>query len=130
MIKIKMLFLLISVFFSITSVQATEPNNSLPYNTFITENFTGFKIQLFTTTTQLAEDDVLFIKFKNLSYEQTSDNGFIYSMGNFKDLEKAQEQLKVIVADYPNARVIEFVDGKRKNINTKDMNIQKKGTIQ
>ena len=109
----KELIIIITLCFSI-SLMTQAANITTKLNNNPTETFTGFKIQLFTTTTELDFDNTLFIKYQNLTAEKTLDNGFIYSMGSFKNIEEAQSKFDAIQKEFPNAKIIEFVDGKRK----------------
>ena len=119
--------ILIIILVSITTTIFAQTNttssslSNTPYTENTTNNYTGFKIQLFTTPTEIEEDDVLYIKYQNLNHEKTVDNGFIYTVGDFKNEDEAAINLQNVITEFPNAKVVEFVEGKRKENTPEDL---------
>lgn len=79
----------------------------------IPKDYTGFKIQLFTTYEAIDIDDMIFVFFEKITFEQTLEEGFIYTFGDFNSKQKAIDFLQTILFDYPAAKVVSYQDGLR-----------------
>lgn len=85
--------------------------------TALSEEFTGYTIQLVTSMERLSEDDALFTEFGNLKVEENINPRYCYMLGEFKTKEGAEKFLNtVILQRYPNAKLLYYKKGKRKKI--------------
>ncbi len=79
----------------------------------VPSDYTGFKIQFASTEERLDASDPVFSQFGKVNEEEI-DGRWCYLIGKFKTAKNAQNFLNsIIVARYPTARVVEYVDGKR-----------------
>lgn len=82
--------------------------------TFLAENYTGYKIEILNSPSELTSDNELFRKFEQLNIEILPDNHYSYLTGDFYSERTALYYLNNnIIDDYGNARLIKFLNGKR-----------------
>lgn len=105
----------------VIETKETTNNNKLA-NGFYREakalpaNMNGFAIQLTTSMEQLNKDNQIFAEFGNLLVEETLNPKYCYVIGGFNTEEGAQKHLDLVISSrYPNAKVIEYKNGKRVN---------------
>jgi outer membrane protein OmpA-like peptidoglycan-associated protein len=76
--------------------------------------YSGFKVELFTSEAELPNSNIIFEKYGKVYLD---DNGvsFSYMIGHFVQKKSADDFLtNVVLPKYPNAQVIKYKDGKRK----------------
>jgi outer membrane protein OmpA-like peptidoglycan-associated protein len=80
-------------------------------------NYSGYKIEVFVTDKALSADDP---DLKMIALDVTSDiayenikNGVSYLVGNIQSYSEAEGFLQKVAAKYPQARMIEYFNGKR-----------------
>ncbi len=83
------------------------PTNPLPVDV------TGYKIQLLDESQPITLSNPLFKAFKSVYAEVVEDKHYTYLIGSYKSVASAQAFLKKIYKQYPDAKIIHFVDGKR-----------------
>lgn len=81
----------------------------------IDANYQGYRIEILATAEYLSMDHKLFSQYKNIYLEKRSDTEFSYLIGHFKNQSDAQLYVDALLSnEYPQAKVIQFVDGTRR----------------
>ena len=96
-------------------VPSANPEGSdlqAPTNPIPTEA-TGFKIQLLDVEEPITLSNPLFKAYKSLYAEVASEKHYTYLIGDYKSKVSAEAILKKISKQYPDAKIIEYADGKR-----------------
>jgi len=79
-------------------------------------NYTGYKVEFMTSMAELPSSHEIFSRHGNIYKEQRKDSSFAYLLGDFKAETNAYNFLNSIMKErYPNARVIGYELGRRKN---------------
>ena len=82
----------------------------------VPQNYTGFRVQVLISNSELPHSHQLFSQHGNLTLEATKNGAYAYLIGDFADRKDAKSFLKNIIASrYPNAKVIDYLKGKRVN---------------
>lgn len=82
--------------------------------TLVPESFTGFKVELFTSIEELPNSHAIFKSYGKVFLDDTGVN-FSYLIGSFVEKRSAEKFLQsAIIARYPEAKIIKYKDGKRK----------------
>ncbi|HFC00160.1 MAG TPA: OmpA family protein [Phaeodactylibacter sp.] len=82
----------------------------------VPKDYTGFKVQVLVSNSELPHSHRLFSQHGNLTMEETKSGGFAYLLGEFAEKKDAEAFLKnIITPRYPNAKVIDYFKGKRVN---------------
>jgi outer membrane protein OmpA-like peptidoglycan-associated protein len=77
-------------------------------------NYSGYKIQIVISTYELPLSHEIFSNHGNLLLEETKSGTYAYLLGSFKDEAESSDFLKnVLISRYPNARVVQYLNGKR-----------------
>ncbi len=97
------------------SASSTPPSGEMISKiTFLSENYTGYKIEIINSPIELTSDNQLFKKFESLNIQILPENRFSYLTGDFYSERTALYYLNNnIIDDYNNARLIKFINGKR-----------------
>ncbi len=88
------------------------PNMDAPTNPLPTD-VTGYKIQLLDEPEPITLSNPLFKAFKSVYAEVPEEKHYTYLIGDYKSSVSAQAFLKKIHKQYPDAKIIHYVDGKR-----------------
>lgn len=76
--------------------------------------YSGFKVELFTSAEELPNSNIIFEKYGKV-YLDDNGTSFSYMIGHFVQKKSAENFLNtVILPKYPNAQVIKYKDGRRK----------------
>lgn len=79
-------------------------------------NYTGYKVEFMTSMSELPMSHEMFSRHGNIYKEQRKDGSYAYLLGDFKAETNAYNFLDSIMKErYPNARVIGYKLGRRKN---------------
>lgn len=79
-------------------------------------SYTGYKIEFHRSPFELPSSHEIFSRHGNIFKEQRKDGSYAYLLGDFKAETNAYDFLESIMKErYPNARVIEYEGGRRKN---------------
>ncbi len=79
-------------------------------------NYTGYKVEFMTSMSELPMSHDIFSRHGNIYKEQRKDGSYAYLLGDFKAETNAYNFLDSIMKErYPNARVIGYELGRRKN---------------
>lgn len=79
-------------------------------------DFTGFRIEIMATEEPLPENHDIFFQHGNLALEKLGEKAYSYTLGQFPSAGEAGEFMAAFLQQrYPNARVIEYLEGKRLN---------------
>ncbi len=79
------------------------------------ENYTGHKVVVAFRRTKIEAGDALAKQFSDLSVYQAKAGYFLYMAGDFETKSDAESYLSTIIADNPNAYLVEFDNGNRVN---------------
>jgi hypothetical protein len=80
----------------------------------IPKSYSGFKIEIFKSTEPLPADHDIFFQHGNVSVEEVRKNEYSYTLGDFDEQEDASIFMQdFLLQRYPDARVIEYEEGKR-----------------
>lgn len=80
----------------------------------IPKEYTGFRIEIMVTDSLVPETDDLFFRHGNIGLEPLNSNRFAYTVGDFQDLESANNFLQqFMLPKYKDAQVIAYKDGRR-----------------
>lgn len=81
----------------------------------IDADYEGYRIEILSTAEYLSMDHKLFSQYKNIYLEKRSDTEYSYMIGHFKNQSDAQLYVDALLSnEYPQAKVIQFVDGNRR----------------
>ncbi len=77
------------------------------------ENYTGYKIELFTVYNKaLSLNDELFKTFGGIMIEKRADNSYTYLLGEYSDKDAVETFLQQVIAPrYPEAKGVKYKDG-------------------
>ena len=79
-------------------------------------NYTGYKVEFLTSMSELPTSHEIFSRHGNIYKEQRKDGSYAYLLGDFNAETNAYNFLDSIMKErYPNARVIGYELGRRKN---------------
>lgn len=79
-------------------------------------NYTGYKVEFMTSMSELPMSHEIFSRHGNIYKEQRKDGSYAYLLGDFKAETNAYNFLNSIMKErYPNARVVGYELGRRKN---------------
>ncbi len=79
-------------------------------------NYTGYKVEFMTSMSELPMSHDIFSRHGNIFKEQRKDGSYAYLLGDFRAETNAYNFLNSIMKErYPNARVIGYELGRRKN---------------
>ena len=79
-------------------------------------NYTGYKVEFLTSMSELPMSHEIFSRHGNIYKEQRKDGSYAYLLGDFKAETNAYNFLDSIMKErYPNARVIGYELGRRRN---------------
>lgn len=93
----------------------TSPKSEKQEFMSIAPTYEGYRIEILSTTEYLSMDHKLFNQYKNIYLEKRSDTAYSYLIGHFKNQSDAQLYVDALLSnEYPQAKVIQFVDGARK----------------
>lgn len=98
---------------------ATAKNELLRYDEGVQpleKDYTGYKVELIRTATELKRTDPLFEQFGNIRLETRSKENlpYAYLIGDFSKWKSANDFMgRVIESRFPNAKVIQFENGTR-----------------
>ncbi len=88
-----------------------KPTNAA---TLLEKDYSGHKIEFFTSNAELPSSHEIFENHGNVFVEQRKDGSFAYLLGDFKKAKDAKRFLNTVLSNrYPNAKVIEYSDGVR-----------------
>lgn len=88
--------------------------NNNPRTRVLPANYTGYKIEFFTTLSALPATDEIFNRHGNIVLERKTNGMFSYLLGNFSDKNKAETFLQESLLDrYPTASLITYTNGQR-----------------
>jgi len=91
-------------------------SNTLRMSNELPVNYTGYKVEFLTSMSELPMSHEIFSRHGNIYKEQRKDGSFAYLLGDFKAETNAYNFLDSIMKErYPNARVIGYELGRRKN---------------
>lgn len=94
--------------YEVSTQNITRPPKRLP------DNYSGFKIEFFTSRAELPLSHNIFVKHGNITLEQRKDGLYSYSLGNFPNKNSAENFLRdVMNRQYPGSRVIKYSNGRR-----------------
>ena len=80
----------------------------------IPNDYTGFKIEIWKSAKPLTIDHRIFSQHGNIAMDVVKVTKFSYMLGNFKLFENADSYMrKSLLISYPEAKVIQYKDGKR-----------------
>ena len=80
----------------------------------VSQSYSGFKVELFTSEAELPNSNIVFEKYGKVYLDATEAN-FSYMIGHFVQKKSAENFLNtVILPRYPDAKIIKYKDGKRK----------------
>ncbi len=94
-----------------------ETNTATEEQEFMTieSDYQGYRIEILATAEYLTMDHKLFSQYKNIYLEKRSDTEYSYLIGHFKNQSDAQLYVDALLSnEYPQAKVIQFVDGSRR----------------
>lgn len=98
----------------IIPVEPVASSDQLPPVAEVREDYSGFKIELMTTDTELQPDHELFFKHGNVQLQRKGTGTFSYLMGAYSSEWEAQRFYDEYLADqYPEGKVVEFQKGQR-----------------
>lgn len=101
----------------VTTQRVDAPlRTNLPSNRLdlLTDDYSGYRIQIHQHSEELPDDHPLFTRHGNLTVERTS-NGVVYLLGDFQKATDAQWfYSKIIQSYYPDAKIIRFENGTRR----------------
>lgn len=90
--------------------------NSLRKANELPVNYSGYKVEFMTAMSELPMSHEIFSRHGNIYKEQRKDGSYAYLLGDFKAETNAYNFLDSIMKErYPNARVIGYELGRRKN---------------
>lgn len=79
-------------------------------------DYTGFKVEFYISPSELPLSHEIFMKHGNIILNQRKDGAYAYLLGDFKYQLGANNFLNdVIKPQYPNAKLIQFINGQRVN---------------
>jgi hypothetical protein len=82
----------------------------------IPEGYTGFKIELMSTSIPLPADHDLFFQHGNIALEEISEDQFAYLIGHFEAAEKAESfRSAFLEGRYPESKVVGYIEGQRQS---------------
>lgn len=81
----------------------------------VPHEYTGFKIEVRRTDVPPYMDDPIFQAFRVLYMEQPAEGEFSFLVGDFSNKADAEEALPQYKDAYPDARIIEYQQGKRQD---------------
>ncbi len=91
-------------------------SNTLRKSNELPVNYTGYKVEFMTSMSELPMSHEIFSRHGNIYKEQRKDGSYAYLLGDFKAETNAYNFLDSIMKErYPNARVIGYELGRRKN---------------
>ena len=80
----------------------------------IPSDYTGYRVQLITANSKLPGSHQIFSQHGDLAMEETKDGTFAYLLGDFNQLKDTEGFLQhIVLPRYPNAKIIQYLDGKR-----------------
>ncbi len=92
-----------------------ETYNENRFPSAIPESFSGYKIEILHTMERVQEDNPIFFRHGRVAEEQLEDQSYAYLVGSFESEEEARAFLdKFISVNYPDAKVIQYKNGKRR----------------
>lgn len=91
-----------------------ETNSYVKAPKKLSRDFTGFKVQIVISTYELPLSHEIFSRHGNIVLEETNKGTYAYLLASFKNKEEATEFMNRILSErYTNARVVEYVNGRR-----------------
>ena len=95
------------------TIVAVAQNN--PRTQVLSSNYTGYKIEFFTTLSALPASHEIFNRHGNIVLEHKPNGLYSYLLGNFKDKKVAETFLQEsLLTRYPTATLITYENGQRK----------------
>jgi len=95
------------------TIVAVAQNN--PRTQSIPSNYSGYKIEFFTSLSALPANHQIFNQHGNIALERKTNGFYSYLLGDFKDKEVAEIFLQESLLNrYPTAIVIAYENGQRK----------------
>lgn len=80
----------------------------------LSENYTGFRIEIMATDSLLPDTSEVFFRHGNIVMEQLEGAKFSYTVGDFKDEQSAASFMdKFIKPVYTDPRIVRYKDGAR-----------------
>lgn len=82
----------------------------------IPKEYTGYKIEIMSTSIPLPADHDLFFQHGNITLEQLGESQFSYLIGHFEVKAKAETfRASFLEERYPGSRVVGYLGGKRQS---------------
>lgn len=94
------------------TIVALAQNN--PRTRALPQNYTGYKIEFFTTLSALPASHEIFNRHGNIVLERKANGLFCYLLGDFEEAKLAETFLQESLVDrYPTATLISYENGQR-----------------
>lgn len=93
-----------------TRINTEVENTTVP----IPSDYSGFKVEIWKSAKPLTSEHRIFTQHGNIALDIVKVTKFSYMLGNFKLYEDADDYMrKNLLVSYPEAKVIQYKDGKR-----------------
>ncbi len=96
------------------------PEQEVTTNSFVkapkklNKDFTGFKVQIVISTYELPLSHEIFSRHGNIMLEETNKGTYAYLLGKFNNKSDASDFMNRVLSErYANARVVEYLEGRR-----------------